>query len=164
MTAKKELNQNKFLMGGESILDLWFSVCLKWYIRKACFYKRLYYTMTLTSIISPILSASLASMNVSGSEGSWIKYIPGVLALAASISVAILTTLRAQEKWGRYRMVAEQMKKSRMRYLQELESDKTNEEIKKRFLNEIEQLMKEENLEWMKLNQADEEGKQDKKS
>lgn len=171
--AKKEINESNFFFSREEYtVDERFSSSLKWYIRNACFYRTLYYTLAVISAVFPILAAALNNIDVNTAEKvlvfgafniqmgdhiGWIKIAFSVLSIAASIATIIMTTFRVQDKWTKYRCAAEELK--RMRSLHLMETQKLDS-ASREFLKNLEAYMQQENLEWRKSNLS-EDKKQD---
>ena len=144
---KKEIQENDYLFcGGDTLLDKRFKTCLKWYIRKACQYRSGYYFCTLVSGIFPFVVAAVNSFN---NNSIYMRVLAVVLSTGASISVVVLTTYRLQEKWMRYRMAAEFLKRERIKYLHARQRDNCDhDKLDAEFLQTIEQYMEEENADW----------------
>ena len=79
---------------------------LYWYIRKATFYKKLFYGLSITLII---INASIPFINQLNVEGSSI--IVTFISSAATIITSILTLFTMKDSWFRYRNHAELIKK-----------------------------------------------------
>lgn len=147
-SAGKELKTNAYLFDtDDSPVTRRFQTCLEWYIRKACFYKRLYYILMSAIGICPLVVAALSGLSSSGYAQVQIVVI--VLSLVASVSAFLVNMLRAQEKWTEYRVSAEYLKRERSRFLNEVLRDGANaEKIQSDFLQKIEAYMADENREW----------------
>lgn len=145
--SKKEMQENEYLIReGDSLLDKRFETCLKWYIRKACKYKNGYYFCTLVSGIFPFIVAAVNSFN---DNSTCMRIMVAILSTCASIAVVVLTTYRFQEKWMRYRMAAEFLKRERVRYLYAKEKkDCDQDKLDAEFLQTMEQYMEGENADW----------------
>lgn len=146
-SGKKEIQENEYLFcGGEFLLDKRFKTCMKWYIRKACRYRFGYYFCTLVSGVFPLL---VAAVNSFCNSSIFMKILAVALSTSASISVVVLTTYRFQEKWTRYRMAAEFLKRERVKYLYAKQKDDCDHDaLDLEFLHMMEQYMEEENADW----------------
>lgn len=149
-SAQKEINDNDYLFQDQqTVADKRFVVCCQWYIRKAGFYKRLHLILTWISGICPIIAAALNGIDAKGAAAEILKAFLIILSLATSISVLILSTTRAQEKWTRYRMAGEFLKRQRTKHLKERERQPQDmSQCDERFLQAIEEYMAEENKAW----------------
>lgn len=151
---KKEIQENDYLFcGGDALLDKRFKTCLKWYIRKACQYRSGYYLCTLVSGIFPFVVAAVNSFN---NSSIYMRVLTVVLSTGASISVVVLTTYRLQEKWLRYRMAAEFLKRERVKYLYaKRKDDGDHDKLDAEFLQTMEQYMEGENVDWQNASLKD---------
>lgn len=149
----REIRQNEYLFEQEnpSILDKRFEVCLDWYIKNACFYKTLFYVMTILSGICPIISVGLNNMMFSDINANCIQWRAFILSIAAGGSVTILSMSRAQDKWTRYRISAEFLKRMRTEYLCEKEAG-AGKDLDRKYLKIIEDFMADENDQWRMKN------------
>lgn len=153
--ARKEIRENEYLICDDiSPISKRFGYCLKWYIKNACYYKNMYYILTLISTICPIVVAVLNGLTFEEGMEAYIKYAVIVLSAAASISVAVLTIYRAQEKWTRYRAAAEDLKRERVIYLNEKILRKDDPDLDREFLSKIEDYIAKENQDWKDSNQG----------
>ena len=155
---KEELKENEYLFNKEdTIIDQRFKICLKWYIHKACSYKMLFCILTLISGSCPLITVAVT--NVMADNNMMIpKIMISALSVIAGVSAVTVNMLSPREKWTKYRTTAEFLKRARTQYL--LFSEQTADEDEKRklrrkFLEEIEALMEEENREWEKRNICD---------
>lgn len=149
--SRQEIKENEFLFCSDTFsADQRFESCLKWYIRKACFYKLVFYIFTFTGAICPIVVAALNNVTLDAKYMKYMQLALTVLSVAASVSAIILATVRAQEKWTRYRSAAENLKRERSLYLERKKLGK--EDSEEEFVNNIEEYMKQENQEWRQNN------------
>lgn len=154
MQILKEIRENDYLFcEGDEVLDKRFEVCLKWYIRKACQYRNSYYFCTIISGIFPLLVTAVNGFN----NGTvYMKVLAVILSTGASASVVVLTTYRPQEKWMRYRMAAEFLKRERVKYLHAKQRKECDEDqLDAEFLQIMEEYMEGENLDWQKVRLKD---------
>lgn len=171
MNSEEEIKANSFLFENHELFTPLqrYESCLKWYIKKACFYKNMYHVLALISAILPILAAALNNMDFGEANRvialgrftiqseeyiEWGKLGFTILSIGASISTIIMTTLRVQDKWTKYRSAAEELKRMGSLYLAG-KVKLTNHD--KEFLCALEEYMKQENLEWMKSNLSEDE-------
>lgn len=159
--TKREIEENSYLFqeSTQSILDKRFRICLYWYIRNACFYKKVFYVATFLSAVCPMISVGLNSLIFSNTEKSCVQYGAFLLSITAGISVAILSMSRAQDKWTRYRISAEFLKRKRVEYLIEKgREDNKCIDLDLKYLKIIEEFMANENDQWRMENQDKEFG------
>lgn len=154
-TSKREIRENEYLLRtGDSLVDKRFATCLTWYIRKACRYRIGFYFCTLVSGIFPFI---VAALNSCVNESSvYIRWGAVALSTGASIAVVVLTTFRFQEKWTKYRMAAEFLKRERVKFL--LSKERAGNEIDQldeEFLQTIEKYMESETADWQSANLKD---------
>lgn len=151
--GKSEMEENTYLLDKSKFsIDERFGTCLKWYIKKACFYRSIYYTFAMISTVCPIIVTALNSVQVTVEDFNTIRTILIVLSMLASISTITMTTFRVQDKWTKYRMAAEALKRKRSLFLGKDIYDDNSEAYL--FLKELEEYMARENLEWRKDNTA----------
>ena len=153
---KSEIEENKFLFDDNNrIVDKRFESCCKWFIRKACRYKRIYMSMTLLGGLCPIISAVLTGIDFGIKCVCFGKIILITLSIATSVSVLILNVTRAQDKWTKYRVSSEFLKRERTFYLLGKENHQDSmHEWDEQFLKNIEEYMVQENKDWEKANSS----------
>lgn len=154
--TEREIEENNYLFqdSTQSILDKRFAVCLCWYIRNACFYKKVFYITTFLSAVCPVVSVGLNSLIFSSAEKLYAQQGAFLLSITAGISVAILSMSRAQDKWTRYRISAEFLKRKRVEYLIEKNrKDNKCTDLDLKYLKIIEEFMANENDQWRMENQ-----------
>lgn len=78
--------------------------CLEWYMRKAIFYKYLFYILSLVNLSLPLLSATIMAVTDK-------KDIGITLASITSLSASLLALFNARDRWTNYRTAAENIKK-----------------------------------------------------
>ncbi|MCI8626012.1 MAG: DUF4231 domain-containing protein [Lachnospiraceae bacterium] len=153
--AYHEIQENKYLFqeGTSSVLDKRFEVCLEWYIKNACFYKKIFYLTTFLNIMCPIISIGLNNILFKYSKEMYMQWVVFLLTMTAGISATILSMSRAQDKWTRYRTSAEFLKRKRVEYLVEKKL-KENEcfDLDLKYMKIIEDFMSNENAQWEKRN------------
>ncbi len=147
MRAKKEIQDNEYLFHEKDFdVNKRFEMCLKWYICQAHNYRTIYYVFTLLGAICPILVAALSNISFSSENVQVVKITLTILSISASISAIVLSTFRAQEKWMRYRSVAELLKRERSLFLEGKKKNSDCNDLK--FLELIEKYMEQENIDW----------------
>ena len=77
--------------------------CLEWYMRKAVFYKRMFYILSIVNLAVPLASTVLMAQDQSTRVGI-------VLAGVTSLSASLLALYDMREKWIMYRTAAENIK------------------------------------------------------
>lgn len=86
---------------------------LIWNIKKSCFYKNMFYGMSVTIIIInagiPVINQALAEANS--------KLIITVFSTLASVFASILTLVGVKDKWYRYRKYTELLKRECIFYI-----------------------------------------------
>lgn len=146
-----EIKENEYLFQNEnpSILDQRFESCLIWYIKNACFYKRVFYISMILSGICPTISVALNNLLFQNCIQFNIEWIVFLASITAGVSITVLNLSRAQDKWTRYRISAEFLKRQRTEYLvqkQLLNGDCSELDLK--YLKIIEDFMFNENDQW----------------
>mgnify|MGYP002623261596 CR=1 FL=1 len=140
--------------------------CQKWFVRKACFYKAMYYLLTAVSGICPLLIAGFGS-RWTEMGGSFGQNASVILSTAAGVAVLLNNMTKAHERWITYRGAAETLKMMRAEFLAKRHSLKlkhTDEkevvDLELEFLLKIERYMGEENERWMDRNAGDQQNGQ----
>lgn len=77
--------------------------CLEWYMRKAIFYKYLFYILSVINISLPLASSAIMALYERSDIGI-------ILASITSLSAALLALFNARERWTTYRTAAENIK------------------------------------------------------
>lgn len=77
--------------------------CLEWYMRKAVFYKGMFYTLSIVSVGVPLLSTVIMSLYEQSKVGI-------VFAALTSFAASLLALFDMREKWIMYRTAAEYIK------------------------------------------------------
>lgn len=152
----REKKENQYLFDqDETILDHRFIACLKWYIRKANFYRFIYYITTFLSGVGPLVSVALNNLLFETTKHDW-RFLLFLASVVTGMSVLILNMTRAQEKWTNYRTVAEFLKRERTKCLMEKSYHPEKiEEIEYRYAEVIERYMLDENIRWENSNMQD---------
>lgn len=129
---------------------------LKWYSKKATWDKRLYFFCACVSVIAP---ASITLINSCFKQYS--NCLIPFISTFATIVAGILALTRWQEGWLRYRKTAEQIKSETSKFLLEMDhaSHDTKNDIEKKFLDKLEDISSDENMEWAKGNKENQEDK-----
>lgn len=149
----REIKENHYLFEqNETVLDHRFIACLKWYIRKSIFYRRIYYMATFLSGVGPLISVSLNNLLFDDMKQDW-RFFMFLISTVAGMAVLILNMTRAQEKWTNYRTVAEFLKRDRSMCLMEKSYHPEKiEEIERYYAEVIEKYMSAENIRWENSN------------
>lgn len=127
---------------------------LNWYSRRATNCKRCYYTCVFISIIAPAFIALINGCFTELSEGTLIIFglnkieIISIISTIATISAGILAVTRWQDGWFRYRYANELIKSEVSLYLVKKEKE-NDDNIDQVFMNRIEQIVANENNEWL---------------
>ncbi len=118
----------------------WVYSTIKWYSVAAEKNKRRYYLLTIIAIIIPLANFFITLFL----DDKWISLLP----LISSTSVSMLNLLQCQKKWTSYRSTLERLKGLTERYLC-LDDYKYNN-----FIIDFENIVMQENKEWMKYVQT----------
>lgn len=154
---KKELKDNKFLFEAfylkdtEELINNRVACCMEWYIRKACFYKKVFYIGSSIALVCPLIVSIVAGINALTDDISiYCQIIIIVLGGISSAVTGFLALFHANEKWVEYRAAAEYLKKEITLYKAGI-GEYQNRESHLVFLNNVEQYMSKENIEWKKI-------------
>lgn len=117
----------------------------------------LFCILTLISGSCPLITVAVT--NVMADNNMIIpKIMVSALSVIAGVSAVTVNMLSPREKWTKYRTTAEFLKRARTQYLlfSEQKADENEKrKLRRKFLEEIEALMEEENREWEKRNICD---------
>lgn len=157
MSAKSErlsIDDRLYLQRGEknTISDPYISTrfeqSVKWYVKKANKFKKIYY---IFSIIGIALPATVPIINsVFECTGFHCDIIITVISVMTSVAASILTLLKAQEKWIHYRNVAEILQTELSLYVGEVGDYKYNNK-NETFIRKIETIMSDEHAKWQEM-------------
>lgn len=114
--------------------------CLRWYSRKAVFYKRFFFLLSIINIAAPLISTYLTSCWKDSLAGS-------VLAGLTTFSASMLALFNVREKWITYRSVAEYLKSQYTLYCAK-SSPYNNDDADMIYLNNIEFYMTTVHAHW----------------
>lgn len=161
--SKKEIEESSFLidakpMGNpQEFINERAASCLRWYIRKACYYRGMFYTCSLITLLAPLISSVIVGFNsLLGHTSVIIQIITIILGVVSSAATGVLALFHAQEKWTRYRSASEYLKREFALY--KAGADKYDQrDAHILFLKNIEEYMMNENLEWQDNQQPDNE-------
>ncbi|MDU4860867.1 MAG: DUF4231 domain-containing protein [Terrisporobacter othiniensis] len=116
---------------------------LDWYIRKANFYKIIFYTLSFTLIV---INAFIPVL--SGTEIIYKDTIISSISCIATIITSSLTLFTMKDTWFRYRDSVESMKSECIKFSQSIGIYKNKDETT--LIENIEQIVKEERRLWEK--------------
>ncbi|MBO5055719.1 MAG: DUF4231 domain-containing protein [Lachnospiraceae bacterium] len=84
--------------------------CLNWYTKKAIFYKKLFFILSIINISAPIISGLLLNY-------SKMELPSAILSALTSFSASLLALCNVRDKWTNYRTAAEYIKKEYTLYM-----------------------------------------------
>lgn len=151
---KKELSENSFLLEAQYLENTQAFIndragsCLRWYIGKACYYKRMFYTCSLITLFCPLLSSIIVGVDALwGTDNIFIQTFTIFLGVISSAATGIHALFHAQEKWIRYRSASEYLKSEIALYKAGV-GEYSHGDAHAAFLIKIEEYMMDENTEW----------------
>ena len=109
-TFQREYNDNTYLLdkiSNENIKKR-INSNLKWYIAKAVKAKRWYYNLSAATIVAPIISGIIISIN---SNKDIVDLVSAFILALSSISASFLNLFDLKMKWSLYRNQAEDIKR-----------------------------------------------------
>ncbi len=121
--------------------------CLEWYIRKAIFYKRIFYLLSMVNLLLPLLSTAIMAWKKDSDIGI-------ILSACTSLSASLLALFNARDKWTSYRTAAENIKRQYALYCAKVEPF-DDENAHSRYIMLLEQYMTEVHTHWCDM-QAEE--------
>lgn len=129
---------------------------LDWYIRKAVFYKNLFYTLSVVSIFINALIPIIAQLGLQKKD-----LVISVMSALAGIITSILTLFTAKETWFRYRNHAELIKQECVKCISkvgEYGKIKSKEDRECELIKNVEMIISDERASWgkFKFNQGEE--------
>ena len=158
---KKELRENNFLLEAKyaentpEFINERAGSCLRWYIGRACHYKRMFFTCSLITLFCPLVSSILVGFDGLWDNNFYLKIFTILLGVASSAATGILALCHAQDKWTRYRSASEYLKSEIALYKAGV-GIYGQADAHSVFLTNIEEYMKTENTEWTKTQKQDE--------
>lgn len=124
----------------------------EWYIERAIRYKRYFYTLSIISIILPLI---ISSINILGGVyESQVRIITTIASAGVSFITGMLTFTKCGEKWTLYRSTIELIKSELTLYW-----TKTPDSDGKDLANlvyRLDEIMNKEHNSWKKIQQKDE--------
>ena len=145
--TKTFFNQIQYGKKPEEICCLRTQNCLEWYVRKAIYYKYMFYILSIINLALPLLSALIIVFNEKSNMGA-------ILAAIASLSASLLALYNARDKWTNYRTAAENIKKQYSLYCGKV-APYDDENAHTRYLLMLEQYMSEVHLQWYNTQKKD---------
>lgn len=122
----------------------------EWYIRRAKFYKFLFYVFSIISIVLPLV---ISSVNVLGTgHETEIRVVTTITSAIVSLITSLLTFTKCGEKWTLYRSTVEMMKSELALYGCKKQTDAELEKL----MFKLEKIMNQEHNKWRKMQQEDE--------
>lgn len=115
---------------------------LKWNIRKSTYYKRLFYILSITSLI---LNASIPIINQMENQNIKVTIISSIIFTITSI----MTLINFKDVWYRYRLAAEMIKSECMFFNGKL-GIYQGEDREKVFICKLEDIITDERSHWIK--------------
>ena len=108
----KEIEQSKYLYSGieDDTLKHRIKNSLNWYIRKAVVYKRIYYMLSVVSILLPLIVTILHSTDSRHFLESNLQLYSAILAGGTTLITSLLSLFRFKDYWKEYRATAEKIK------------------------------------------------------
>ena len=139
---KKEYGDNTYLLDTikDEIIRKRIDSNLKWYICKAVKAKRWYYIFSSTTIVAPIISGIIISIN-NLNKGS-ISLVSALIMALSSISASFLNLFDLKMKWSLYRNQTEVIKRYLIMY--SASEDKSDIEL----LKDIEESIQKTDRKW----------------
>ena len=141
---------NRLTIDNNNLLDGYirvrFEQSVKWYIKKANIFKRLYYFLSIVGIALPATIPIVNSINDCSTHANSV--IITILSVITSISASLLTFFKARDKWIQYRYMAEKLQAELSLYVGQIDSYESDKERNKAFLKKMEQLMSDEHDWW----------------
>ena len=109
-TFQREYNDNTYLLDTitNDNIKRRIDYNLKWYISKAVKAKRWYYILSAATIVAPIISGIIISINT---NKNIVNLISAFILALSSISASFLNLFDLKMKWSLYRNQAEEIKR-----------------------------------------------------
>lgn len=126
-----------------------FEQSVKWYIRKAVKYKRIYFLFMIISIVLPAVATVL--INIPLLDNNWAKPIITILTVLTSTTTTLLSLFRAKDKWIHFRYMAETLQSEYSLYIEGAKDYADDETKNVKFIENIEAMMSEEHNKWIHI-------------
>lgn len=117
--------------------------CAEWYIEYAALYKGIFYTLSITGIVLPVLVTIINATDTSGKTTAVTLVLSSIIAMCTSL----LTFSKCREKWGLYRSSVEMIKRELMLYWGRKETDQDLKDL----IVTLEKCMENEHMQWLKI-------------
>ncbi len=151
--SKTFLKQIKYEKEPVEICSLRTENCLEWYTRKAIFYKRMFYILSIINLGVPLASTIFMSLKSDTNIGI-------VLATITSLSASLLALYNMREKWTMYRTAAEYIKSQYCLYCGKVYPyDEEDAHVK--YLTLLEKYMASVHVQWYSLQKENKEKEED---
>lgn len=121
--------------------------CLKWYSRKAVFYKRFFFILSIINIAAPLISAYIVTRQE-------YSLIGAVLSSLTTLSASMLALFNVRDKWVTYRSASEYLKSQYTLYCAK-SSPYNNTDADIVYLNNIEVYMTTVHAHWCTYHKPD---------
>lgn len=121
--------------------------CMEWYLKKAVYYRRIFYILSIMTIAMPLLTTMTNSLE--GISDAVAKNMVSGFSMMAALAASALCLFKCQEKWTLYRTTLERMKKILSLYC----AGKFGDDGVNYLISELEECMDAEHSKWEGLQQ-----------